>query len=371
MPVLPGDITDVANAYLASVDKQKYDDVVRDRQFSTFARDFVNNTIVEKKTQKAITYRVEFMSSGYSNTRAKFIDSPDAPNRGNVTSNGSQSMSFQDTHMIVNELEPSFTSGSDQEVINYLDLQLANMYDRWFEFNDNKLFVLPDAPNDGSDGSPPLYNAIPYYVVPGSGTAFAFGGQNPSGYSDVDSINRTTSANAGHRNGSGKFTTVDQMDFCRLAAEAVQKCNFAPYFNVKKDRASERVPERRFKFYSDFTLWQEYQDIAYTSNDNTGTDQAKYRGGKRGGNNVFLSEEWAWVPARLENGSEVATIGTRYFYGLDLSTWVMHQYGAWFMRYRPNFIRLEDSHNMLVSWMDSGFNLQCRNGRANFVLIPA
>src|SRR5574338_1253477 len=142
MPVLPGDITDVANAYLASVDKQKYDDVVRDRQFSTFARDFVNNTIVEKKTQKAITYRVEFMSSGYSNTRAKFIDSPDAPNRGNVTSNGSQSMSFQDTHMIVNELEPSFTSGSDQEVINYLDLQLANMYDRWFEFNDNKLFVL-------------------------------------------------------------------------------------------------------------------------------------------------------------------------------------------------------------------------------------
>jgi hypothetical protein len=368
MPVLPGDIADVVASYLASVDRQKYDDVVRDRQFSTFARDFVHNSTVKQDVKKAVTYRVEFMNSGYNNTRAKFIDSSDAPNRGPVSSYGTQSMCFQDTHMIVNKLEPSFTGGSDDEVINYLDLHLANMYDRWFEYNDNRLFTLATAPND----NPPVYNSIPYYVVPYTTTSpFGFNGSNPSGYSAVDGIDRSTAANAGHRNGTGEYTTVDQMDFCRLAAEAYQKCNFSPYHNVKKDRASENVPEQRFKFYSDFTLWQEYQDIAYTSNDNIGEDQGKYRGGKRASDNTFMSNSWSWVPARLENGAEVATIGTRYFYGLDLSTWQIHKYGDWFMKFEKNAIRLEDSHNSLVSWMDSGFQLHCRNGRSNFVLTPA
>ncbi len=368
MAVLPGDIADVVTSYLASVDSQKYDDVVRDRQFSTFARDFVHNPVVKQKTEKAVTYRVEFMNTGYSNTRAKFIDSSDAPNRGPVSSYGTQSMTFQDTHMIVNKLEPSFTGGSDDEVVNYLDMHLANMYDRWFEFNDNKLFTLIAAPND----NPPLFNTVPYYVVPyTTSSAFGFNGGNPSGYSAVDAIDRSTAANAGHRNGTGEFTVVDALDFCRIAAEAFQKCNFQPYHSVKKDRASENVPEQRFKFYSDYTLFQEYQDISVVSNDNPGTDHGKYRGGKKGGENMFMSANWSWVPARLENGVEVATIGTRYFYGLDLSTWTMRKYGDWFMKFEKNAIRLEDSHNMLVSWMDSGFQLHCRNGRSNFVLVPA
>jgi hypothetical protein len=369
MPVLPGDIADVVASYLASVNPQEYADVARDRQFSIFADMFVNNPIVKKETKKAVSYRVQFMNRRYNNNRAKSIDTPDALNRGSVTTYGQVSMTFQDTHMVVNKLEPSFTGGSEQEVVNYLDLHLANMYDGFFEWNDNRLFQLATAPNTTN----PVFNSIPYYITPYTtgDVGFGFNGGNPSGYSDTAGLDRSTTANAGLRNGTGEFTTVDQMDFCRIGAEAYQKCNFRPYHNVKKDRAKEQVADQRYHFFSDFTLWQEYQDIAYTSNDNIGQDQGKYRGGKRGKANIFMSENWDWVPDRLENGSETAVIGTRYFYGLDLSTWQMHHYGDWFMNFEKNAIRLEDSHNELVSWMDTAFQLHCSNPRNNFVLVPA
>lgn len=369
MGVNPEDIPDVVTAYLAAVNPQEYADVARNRQSSIFADMFVSNPIVEKKEKKASTYRVEFMNKRYNNNRAKNIDTPDSPNRGTLHTYGSVNMTFQDTHMIVNKLEPAFTAGSEQEVVNYLDLHLANMYDAFFEWNDDRLFQLPTAPNDDV----PVFWSIPYYVVPYTtgDVGFGFNGGNPSGYSDVATLDRSTAANAGLKNGTGEFTTVDQMDFCRIGAEAFQKCRFKPYYSVAKDRAKEKVPENRFHFFSDFTLWQEYQDIAYTSNDNIGTDQGKYRGGATGKANIFMNANWDWVPDRLESGSETAVIGTRYFYGLDLSTWEMHHYGDWFMRFEKNAIRLEDSHNMLISWMDTAFQLFCNNPRHNFVIVPA
>src|SRR5688572_7833455 len=136
MGVLPKDIPDVVSSYLASVNPQKYTDVARNRQFSTFAEDFVDNPVVKKDPKKAVEYRMEYMNRGYNNTRTKSIDSPDAPNRGNVSTYGLINMAFQDTHYIVNKLEPAFAGGSEQEVVNYLDMHLVNMYDRFFEFND-------------------------------------------------------------------------------------------------------------------------------------------------------------------------------------------------------------------------------------------
>lgn len=368
MPVLPKDIPDVVTSYLASVTKQKYSNLARNRQFSTFANDFVDNPVVKKDTKRAVEYRMEYMNRGYNNTRAKSIDSPDAPNRGNVSQYGLINMAFQDTHYIVNKLEPAFTGGTEQEVNNYLDLHLVNMYDRFFEFQDDKLFQLPTAPNT----TDPLFWSIPYWVTPepGSTNTFGFRGANASGYSATGGIDRSTVVNAGHRNGVGRYAEITQMDFCKLAAEAVQKCRFKPYYGVQTARAKEVVPEERYKFYSDFDTWQSYQDIAYVSNDNIGEDQGKYRRGKIASDNVFMSQSWTWVPDKQDNGSEIPVIGAGYFYGLDLSTWEFHEYGDWFMKFEKDAIRLEDSHNMLISWMEAPFQLACRSARSNFVLTP-
>ncbi len=368
MPVLPKDIPDVVSSYLASVTPQKYTDVARNRQFSTFAEDFVDNPVVKKDTKKAVEYRMEYMNRGYNNTRTKSIDSPDAPNRGNVSTYGLINMAFQDTHYIVNKLEPAFAGGSQQEVVNYLDMHLVNMYDRFFEFNDDRLFVLPTYPNT----TDPLFWTIPYWVSaePGSTNTFGFRGANPGSYTAVGGIDRSTAANAGQRNGVGRYAEITQPDFCKLAAEAVQKCRFKPYYGVAKARATELGSDQRFRFYSDFATWQSYQDIAYVSNDNIGEDQGKYRGGKQANSNVFMSNSWVWVPDKLDNGSETAVIGSGYFYGLDLSTWELHHYGDWFMKFEKDAIRLEDSHNMLISWMEAPFQLACRSGRSNFVLTP-
>jgi hypothetical protein len=369
MPVLPGDIADVVATYLAATDPQEYRDAARNRQFSVFGDLFVSNPIVKKKTKRYETYRVEFMNRRYNNTRNKSIDSADSLNRGSLATYGTLNMAFQDTHMVVNKLESAFTGGTEQEIVNYLDMHLVNMYDGFFEFNDDKLFQLPTYPNTVD----PLFWSIPYYITPYTtgDVGFGFNGGNPGSYTAVAGIDRSSAANSGLKNGTGEFTTVDAMDFCRIGAEAYQKCNFKPYHTVKKERATEVVPEHRFHFFSDFTLWQEYQDIAYTSNDNIGIDQGKYRGGANAKANIFMNENWTWVPDRLESGAETAVIGTRYFYGLDLSTWELHHYGDWFMKFEKNAIRLEDSHNTLVSWMEAPFQLFCNNPRNNFVIVPA
>lgn len=367
MGVLLEEIPDVVKSFVNDRRQQTYVDASRNRQHSIFAQHFVSNPVVEQRKKKAVTYEERYNVGTRNSNRWKNIDSPDSLSRGNNIEKAQLNMAFTDCHMVVNTLEPCWMQPGAEEALNYLDVEYSNMFDRFFEFMDDIMFVLPTAPNTTT----PSMWTIPYYVVPGSGTDFAFGGGNPSGYSAVAGINRSLTKYTKLKNGTGKFTSVDQFDFCKIAAEAFQKCQFRPYYSVGKGRAKEDVAEARFRFYSDYTLYQEYQDINYTSHDNVGPDQGEFRKGGRGGDNVFMSSSWSWVPDRVdESGTEVATIGTRYFYGLDLSTWQLHPYGDVFMKEMKD-LRVTDNHNELAQFMDTGIQMFCRNPRCNFVLIPA
>ncbi len=366
MGILVEDIPDVIKSYLARKRKQKYVDIARNRQRSIVSTFFFNNSTVKKETKKHTEYEVRFMANRFNNSRWKHIDSTDAPARGNLVIKGSTKMSFADTNMVVNALEPAFGSGGEEEVLNYLDLQYQNMQDGFIEFLDDTLFQLQPVGMD-----PPAWNTIPYWVVPGSATDFAFGGGNPSGYSGVAGLDRTTNANAGLRNGTFKFSSVDPFDFGKKASEAIQKSGFKPYITVGKSRAQEEVAEQQFAFFSDFTLYQEYQDYFQSPsvNEPYGTDMSKGRGGKGASPNQFMSMNWNYVPDKLVNGTETAVIGDRYFYGLDLSTWELNPYGEWFMKEMKD-VRMSDNHNEYVTYMDTGLQLVCRNPRANFVGVP-
>lgn len=366
MGILVEDIPDVIKSYLARKRRQRYVDIARNRQFSIVAEHFFNNSTVKKETKKAVEYEMRFMANRFNNSRWKNIDSADAPARGNLVIKGSVKMAFADTNMIVNAMEPAFASGGEDEVINYLDLQYQNMIDGHWEFFDDSIFQLQAAGTN-----PPAWNTIPYWVVPGASTDFKFDGLNPSGYSAGPAgLDRTTNANAGLRNGSYKFASVDPFDFGKKTAEAMQKSGFKPYQTVGKKRAQEDVAAQRFSLFSDFDLYQEYQDYFVTAQEDYGSDQSRFRGGKMASPNVFMSELWHWVPDKQVNGVETPVIGTRYLYGLDLSTWELNPYGEWFMKEMKD-VRVSDNHNEYVTYMDTGLQLVNLNPRANFVGVPA
>lgn len=357
--VTSSSVEDIVTFYLENFMANTWADASRDYQHFVTASEMFTSRRKRAPISEKMTFNLKVNSA--DNTVADALFEPDSLNRIDLGIKGELKWSLQKTHILVDEREPAMNSGSETQILDYLKMQESDMYDGFFKRNEDWFWTLPTYPNDGSSGSP-LPFGLPYWLVQSSTAAFGFNGGAPSGYSSVGGVSPTTYPK--WKNGTFTYTSVSNDDFCRKLSEAVDKCHFAP-----PKPMGENVPSRsKYKLYSTYYVFQRYQDLLYSMNDNIGSDAGKYRGGSPSsqiGSQNFRGIPWEWVPALTEVGGTARDLNEP-IYGVNWDTFEVKTYGDWFMK-RGKPIRLDNAHNVLVTWMDTGLQYCCTNRRANFV----
>jgi hypothetical protein len=345
-------------------------DAVRDYQYFTTARELFTKRRVKAAASEKMTWNLKVKRA--QNTVADSFFKADSLNRIDLGLKGEAKWHFQKTHFMVDKREPAMLSGSKTQILDYLKMQESDMYDGFFEFNEDAAWTVPSSANvDGTAGDPqPL--GIPYWINQSTTAAFSeTGGTTPiagheTGFTNIGGIPPATYPK--WANGTATYASMSNSDFCKKLSEAMNKCRFLP----PKPGFGEKVPSNNYQLCSTYKPFQDYEDLLYASNDDIGEDMGKYRGGKPSnetGAHVFRGVRWEWVPALSNVGG-----GSRDLYepvyGINWDTFAVKTYGDLFMD-RSDPISLDSQHNTVVQWMDTGYQICCSNRRSNFALRAA
>lgn len=357
--VTASNVQDIVNFYLENFTPKTWADAARDYQSYVTSTELFTSRKQAAPISERMTFNLKVNSA--ANTVADSLFKPDSVNRVDLGVKGTVKWSLQKTHFMYDEREPALNSGSETQILDYMKMQVSDMYDGFFEQNENWFWTLPTAPNDGTSGDV-LPHGLPYWIVQSSTAAFGFNGGIPTGYSDVGGVSPTTYPK--WKNGTFTYSSVSNEDFCKKLSEAIDKCHFKP-----PRPSGEDVPSRSsYKLYSGYQLYQDYQDLLYSMNDNIGADAGKYRGGRPSndiGVQYFRGVPWEWVPALTTVGGAARDLNEP-IYGVNWDTFAVKTYGPWFMK-KGKAVSLDDAHNVTVQWMDTGLQYCCMNRRANFV----
>jgi hypothetical protein len=365
MTTTASDIRDIVNAYLEDFD-DKWTDVVRDRQYYTTADEFFTKRLTTGHPSEKMTFNLK--TDQAENTTADSFFKEDSLNRTDLSRKGEVKWHFQKTHFLVDRREPAMMSGSKTRIFDYLEMLKSDMYDGFFDKNEDYVWTEPAGLNDGSTGDP-LPWGIPSWVTTTGATAAV-------GLNGGDTANNSTGTVGGvvltqvpnFKNWNGTFASMDNADFGRKMAQIIRKCNY----KAPKPTASENVLDNStFGMYSDETPFQDYEDALFGSNENVGADLAKWRsggGGQEVGTHIFNGVTWRWVPALSESGA--AQLSTSAVFLLNWSTWDVKSYGDLFMD-TSEPLTINNQHNTVATWMDSGWQMCCKNRRGNGVLEAA
>ena len=362
-PVTASSIQDVVNFYLENFMAGTWADAARSYQHYVTANELFTNRRTKGAMSEKCSYNLKVRSA--DNTVADSFFKADSLNRADLGIKGEVKWHFQKTHFMVDAREPAMGSGSETQILDYLKMQESDMYDGFFEKNEDWFWTLPASPNDGTGGDP-LPFGIPYWVVQDATAAFGFNGGHPGSYNDVGGVSRETYPKT--KNGTFTYASMSNEDFGKKLSESLDKCHFRP----PRPSAETVASRSTYQLYSPYKPYVDYQDLLYNSNDNIGTDMGKYRGGSPtdgAGVQYFRGIPWSWVPALTEVGGTARDLNEP-IYGLNWSTLNVKTYADWFMK-RSAPINLDDAHNTVVQWMDTGYQYYCTDSRANFVARAA
>jgi len=351
-------VQDVVNFYLENFMANTWADAARPYQDYTTARELFTKRRKRGAPSEKMTFNLKVNSS--DNTVPDSFFKADSLNRQDLGIKGEVKWSFQKTHFMVDAREPAMNSGSELEILDYMKMQESDMYDGFFEKNEEYFWTLPASPNDGTSGDP-LPFGIPYWLVSSTTAEFNFNTSLPGSYANIGNVVPATYPK--WANGAFAWNSVSNDDFCRKMSEAMDKCHFRP-----PAPKGESVPSRSYGLYSTYAPYQAYQDLLFNINDDIGQDAGKYRGGRPTGDlgtQHFRGIPWTWVPAMSEVGG-VARDLNESIYGINWDTVEVKSYGDWFMK-RGSPIILDEAHNTIVQWMDTGYQIYCKSRRQNFV----
>jgi len=360
MSYTASDIGDIVKFFLEDYQADTWRDAARNYTHYICAEELFTKRLATGDASEKCTWNLKVAQSG--NTRTSAFFKKDTYNRVDLGVKGEAKWSFQDTHMILDVREPAFMNRNRLQILNYLKMQKSDMYDGFFEANEEWLWSLAAAPNDGSSGDV-VVNGIPRYIVPSATAEFGFNGGHPSGYSDVGGLSRTTYPKL--KNGTATYSSVDDLE--KKLTRALNKCRFkSPY----KGSAAlgEKQPATTYGLYSSYKPWEDWQTSLYDLNDNIGPDRGKYRGAVNNelGVQMYRGIPWYWVDV-LTNEDSPARNLNEPIYGLNWDTWKVKQYGDLFMKY-TDMKAVPDSHNTMAAFMDTGYQLVCESYRENFVI---
>lgn len=369
MATMPSDVGDITTFYLEDYMANTWADAVRSYQHFTTARELFTKRRVKAAPSEKMTFNLKVRKA--ENTVADSFFKADSLNRIDLGIKGEVKWHFQKTHFMVEKREPAMLSGSRTQILDYLKMQESDMYDGFFEYNEDKAWQVPTAANIAGTAGDPLPTGIPYWINQSQTDAFGFNGLTPianfnTGHGTIGNVSPTVYDK--WRNGTATYASMSNSDFCKKMSEALNKCRFNP----PKPGFGESVPSSNYGLYSSYKPFQDYEDLLYASNDDIGEDMGKYRGGKPSGetgHHVFRGVRWEWIPALTETGGAARDL-FEPVYGINWDTFKVKTYGNLFMD-RAAPIDLNGQHNTVVQWMDTGYQICCDSRRQNFVLSAA
>jgi hypothetical protein len=216
-------------------------------------------------------------------------------------------------------------------------VDLAAKFEPWF-------WLAPTG-SEAADDAPPY--GIQYWDTRvNTDTAGAFQGGNPSGF-PAGCAGLDAATYPKWQNWSVGYSSVSEDDFIDRLRKAAKKTAF------QNPVAVPGVENERYGYYTNWDVWDALCKIGMARNDNLGYDLGAQAP-------MFMGTPIEYVPY-LDGDSEDP------FYGIDWSV------------LRPTFLRGEwmkettvihpgKQHRVVVTFVDSSLNIECRNRRKLFVL---
>jgi len=361
--ILAQNVADAVRAFHKTflLDKNKIIDLSREYRNWYFGK--LEKERLSYRTKDAKSFHVPYLLNSYSNVQLDSFFNPDSINRQDLGEEATLYFSWQKTHYAVDRREPGWgNSTSPSMIYNYLKLQAQNMFSRFYSENERFLWTAPSGTNDGSSGQVAPW-AIPNYVIQ---SATAAVGANGGPSTTVAGLSRATYPQL--RNYTGVSSSMSHGDFVKKASQMIDLMTWKP----PRPESMEVSPSQRFEMVSGYAPFAAYQDLVTASNDNLGRDMGVYRGSVPYGTQIFRGIVWSWTDALTSSTLPDGTSNAAYdsngpVYLLDWSTWDMFAAEGWYKRMEEP-VTLENPHNVVVQWMDSGYQLFCSNPRANGVI---
>jgi hypothetical protein len=352
----PDDVGDVMVAYLEDyMPKTWYDASRAYTKYISAAYLFSKHRLKRKKSAEC-TFNFKVRKS--DNTRPTGLFDTASINRVDLFEKGRVSWSYQDTHFAADRREPAFNGGGTLEIFDYLDGQKQDMFDGFFDRNDEWLLSLATAPNDGSDGHP-VPHGLPYWLTPSTTADFGFNGVNPSGYDETGGIDRDDYDKL--RNGTFTVTSMSGGDGLKKIRKAMRKCQF----KTPKKVSPEAEITNEFMLLTHEDWFFDYEDTLDARNENVGKDAGKYSSGIQPLDmNFYKSVPWIYADQFSDEDSP-AYDANKPIYGINWSTFFVYTYGDWFMK-QDDPIQLTDQPNTFVVWMNTAYQTVCVSPRNNF-----
>lgn len=345
MPVLlPDQLDDFVNLTLKNFKRKKWADISLDYQYYIFADKMFSRKAKDPESGGSqLNWKVQVTNTGTARHSELFdIDQTAVVD---LTKEAQIPWSKQTVNFSY-DIDEEVMQSDRETIINEIKVREHSMYNDYFELMEEALWSMPAS----ADSSPRPPSGVPYWVV--KSATEGFNGGNPSGHtSGAGGLSSTTYPN--WSNYTYGCTDVSRDDFIEKTIKACEFCKFlAP---KKYPELGGSGVESDWGFYTTYRLQQQLEKYLQSSNDNLGTDIAKYAG------QVMLKgNPVTWVPYLEENDSEDP------FYGLN---WKVFRY---FFRKGRHMVRRPPQekygqHTVRVVHMDNWGNFRCDNRRRLFV----
>ena len=209
-----------------------------------------------------------------------------------------------------------------EAIVDILSVNINAMYGDLTTGEENSLWSAPAS----STEKPRKPMGIPFWIQKASsGTAsYSLGGGDPSGFTS-GAAGLTVATAPQWKNGNFGYADVSQNDLCVKLSEAMEKS----YYEPPRSYASLEDSKPQFVLYTTYPVWEAFQSLQTSSNDNLGTDIGRFR------NTVtFKGVPMTWVPALTNSGSPVRD--TQHpIYGMDWSVFKMFFFTGWDWKMMP------------------------------------
>ncbi len=201
-----------------------------------------------------------------------------------------------------------------EQIVEILAVNINAMYGDITVGEENRLWSTPST----STEKPRKPNGIPHYVVKGStNAAYSLTANLPGSFTTVAGLDPVV--NTQWRNGAFGYADVSQTDLCAKLSEAMEKS----YYEPPRSYAQLQDSKPQFVLYTTYPVWEAFQSLQTSSNENLGTDIGRFR------NTVtFKGVPMTWVPALTNSGSPVRDL-QHPIYGMDWSVFKMFFKTGW------------------------------------------
>lgn len=333
------DIVNIIQTTRTDPAKGRFTDLAADLQKYVAMSRLLKNEKETVTSGTKLEFRIRYQTSGA--TRATTPRAQDSVATTDTLTSGEVPWRLVDTYFAIERSE-MLVNREPQRIVNFVNEKRSDMKldaaKKFEQFTWSK-------PADSSDEETPY--GIPLWVVKNDTEGFT--GGNPSGFtSGAGGIDSSTYPQ--WKNYSAKYTDISEDDLMSKWRRAIRHCEFVSPVQTEGNQGPDS-----WGFYTCDNVYGQLERFARLQNDNLGSDMYMYKGAI-----TMARRPVTWVPYLDSDTSDP-------IYGINWK-WMKFKAleGAYLYEHEP--IVAPGKHRIVVTFVDTMYNLICENRREQFVL---